>query len=87
MPTINANNGLTIVSNNDGELNLQSGGVTAVSINSSGMYVKSVTTAQMEALTPTVGTIVFNTTLKKLCVYALVGEVGTWLAAAGYSLT
>jgi len=69
MSIINNNNTLSVTGDNTGILNFQSGGVTAFSVNSNGMYVKSVTTAQMAGLAAVNGTIVYNTTLSKFCVY------------------
>jgi len=69
MALINAGTGIQTISDNTGTLNIQCGGVTGVSINSNGMYVKSVTTTQMTALTPVAGMVVFNTTLAKMCMY------------------
>jgi hypothetical protein len=70
MASINAGTGLVNTGDNSGTVNLQGGGVTAGSVNVNGLYFKSVTSAEMFALTGVNGMIVFNTTLSKMCVYA-----------------
>jgi hypothetical protein len=68
---INAGTGL-VFTNDDGSttIDFQGGGATGMSVNPNGMYVKSVTTTQMDALTPTTGMLVFNTTENKLAMYS-----------------
>jgi hypothetical protein len=69
MATINSGTGLVATGDNTGTLDFQGGGVTGFSVNSNGMYVKSVTSSQMAGLTAVNGMIVYNTTLAKFCVY------------------
>jgi hypothetical protein len=70
MASINAGTGIVNTGDNTGVLDIQGGGVTGVSVNVNGMYVKSVTTTQMNALTPTTGMLVFNTTQNALAMYS-----------------
>lgn len=69
MASINTLDGLNQTSDNSGTLDVQPSNVTAFSVNSSGMYVKSLTTAQRTALTPTTGMIVYDTTTTSMWVY------------------
>jgi hypothetical protein len=67
---INAGTGL-ILTSDDGSttINFQGGGVTGMAANPNGMYVKSVTTTQRQALTGTTGMLVFDTTQNALAMY------------------
>jgi hypothetical protein len=70
MPSIiNAGTGIQYSNDDTGVLALQGGGVTGVSVNVNGMFVKSVTTTQRNALTGTAGMIVFDTTLNQFVGY------------------
>jgi hypothetical protein len=69
MASINAGSDLLNTGDESGVLELQAGGITGVSINANGMYVKSVTTAQMTSLAGVNGMIVFNISLTKFCQY------------------
>jgi hypothetical protein len=69
MASINATDGLLQISDNSGTLELQGAGVTGVAVNPNGMYVKSVTTTQRLALTPTTGMVVYDTTVPGLFGY------------------
>lgn len=68
--TINAGTGL-VLTTDDGSttINFQGGGVTGMSANPNGMYVKSVTGTQRAALTGTAGMVVFDTTQNALAMY------------------
>jgi hypothetical protein len=96
MASINAGTGIVNTGDNSGVLDIQGGGVTGVSVNVNGMYVKSVTTAQMTALTAVNVMIVFNTTLAKFCQYvngawqqmtSVAVPSGTQRAIFGYGFT
>jgi hypothetical protein len=96
MALINAGTGIVNTGDNTGVLDIQGGGVTGVSINVNGMYVKSVTTTQMNALTAVNGMIVFNTTLAKMCQYvnnawqqmtSVAAPTGTQRGIFGYGVT
>jgi len=96
MASINAGTGIVNTGDNSGVLDIQGGGVTGVSVNVNGMYVKSVTTTQMNALTAVNGMIVFNTTLAKMCQYvngawqqmtSVAPPTGTQRAIFGYGTT
>lgn len=72
--TINASTasggGIITTADASGVLALQGAGVTGFSINSFGAFFPSYTTTQKTALTGTVGMVVFDSTLVKLCVYS-----------------
>jgi hypothetical protein len=66
MSSINAGTGVTY--NNDATtvLDLQGGGVTAISVNTQAPYVKSVTTSGRDGLTGVAGMMVYNSTTDTL---------------------
>jgi hypothetical protein len=69
MASINTVDALSQTSDNTGVLDVQANNVTGFSVSAGGMYVKSVTTAQREALTPTTGMVVYDTTTTSMWVY------------------
>ena len=70
MSSINAGTRIIQSADNSGLLEFQGNGVSGLFVTSGGMYVKSLTTAQREALTGINGMMVYDTTDNSLYVYA-----------------
>jgi hypothetical protein len=95
MASINTVDALSQTSDNTGVLDVQASNITGFSVSAGGMYVKSVTTAQREALVPTTGMIVYDTTTTSMWVYtnsawqqitSTVAPTGTQRGIFGYGL-
>jgi hypothetical protein len=69
MASINTVDALSQTSDNTGVLDVQANNVTGFSVSAGGMYVKSVTTTQRNALVPTTGMLVYDTTTTSMWVY------------------
>jgi hypothetical protein len=73
MSSINAGTRIIQSADNSGLLEFQSNGVSGLFVNSSGMYVKSLTTAQRTAFTGINGMLVYDTTANALFVFTATG--------------
>jgi hypothetical protein len=78
MSSINAGTRIIQSADNSGLLEFQGNGVSGLFVTSGGMYVKSLTTAQREALTGINGMMVYDTTANALYVFTSTG----WLPVA-----